>query len=131
MRKLWLVVVLSLTGCSSGPQYDLGEPRKEVLAGVDVADIVADRAMLFGTGDVVEYSNFGQFAEEKLAQGGDWTPDWRNWSDELKGRTEVRYTTVMERSDEARAGREPADATLWYFWDENDRLLAMLREDWK
>lgn len=130
MRRLLLFTLL-LAGCTAGPQYSLGDPRKDVLTGVEAADIVADRAMVFGTGDVVKYSNFGQFAEEKLAQGGDLTPDWRNWSDELKGRGEVRYTTVMERSDDARAGREPADATLWYFWDENDHLLAMLREDWK
>lgn len=131
MRRLWLIGLLLLAGCTASPKHMLGDPRAEVLAEVDVSDISADRGMAFGKGDVAMYSNFGQFAEDKLAMGGDWTPDWRNWSDELKGRAEVRFTTVQERTAEARAAGEGSTATVWYFWDENDCLLAILRETWQ
>ena len=130
MRKFWVVGLLLLAGCSAGPKAMLGETRQEVLTGVDTADITVDRGMEFGKGNVAMYANFGAFAEDKAATGGKWTPHLRNWSDELSNRTSVRFTNVVQRTEEARAGNGEAEGTTWYFWDENDRLIAMLRENW-
>lgn len=122
---------LMLTGCSSGPESMIGESKRDVLADVDVADITTDRGMSFGVASLDMYANFGEFVNDKVGLGGKLTPSLEDLSDELKSRTEIDFTTVMERTDEARAGGERSTATIWYFWDDNDRLVATLREDWK
>lgn len=127
---LGLFLVL-LAGCSSGPESMIGESKRDVLTDVDVADITTDRGMSFGAASLHMYANFGEFANDKVGLGGELTPSLEDLSDELKSRTEIGFTTVMERTDEARAGRERSTATIWYFWDDNDRLVATLREDWK
>ena len=131
MRRLWIVGLLLFAGCSAGPKAMLGETRQDVLTGVDASDITVDRSMEFGKGTVAMYANFGEFAEDKAITGGEWTPHLRNWDDELKALTSVRFTNVVRRTDEARAGNGEADGTTWYFWDANDHLIAILKEDWK
>lgn len=127
MRR-WMLIALLLTGCASGGM--LGEPRETVLRDVNPADISQERVLYFGEGNVMMYSTFGEFAGDKVALGATATPGWDDWSDQLKSRTEVGVTTVVERTPEARAGRGRTTATIWYFWDEDDRLIASLREDW-
>jgi hypothetical protein len=130
MRKFWIVGLMLIAGCSAGPRAMLGETREDVLAEVDVADITVDRGMTFGEGNVSMYADFAAFAEDKAVTGGSWTPHLRNWTDELSSRTFVKFTNVVERTVEARAGNGEAEGTTWYFWDEDDRLVAILKEDW-
>ncbi|MEZ5991446.1 MAG: hypothetical protein R3E76_03750 [Planctomycetota bacterium] len=125
-----MFAMMLLTGCSSGPDSMIGESKQDVLADVDVADITTDRMLVFGADSLDMYANFGEFLNDKVALGGELTPALEDVDADLKGRAEVAFTTVMERTDEARAGRESSTATIWYFWDEDDRLVATLREPW-
>ena len=125
-----MFAMMLLTGCSSGPDSMIGESKQDVLADVDVADITTDRMLVFGADSLNMYANFGEFLNDKVALGGELTPALEDVDADLKGRAEVAFTTVMERTNEARAGRESSTATIWYFWDEYDRLVATLREPW-
>lgn len=125
-----VVALLLMAGCSSSPDSMIGESKQDVLADVDVADITTDRLLVFGADSLDMYANFGEFLNDKVALGGELTPGLDDLGDDLKGRPEIAFTTVMERTDEARAGRESSTATIWYFWDEDDRLVATLREPW-
>ena len=130
MRKLLAlpVLVLVLSACGSS---QLGNTRDDVLRDVDVENITSEREMTFGSGMGGGYSSFGEFAEDKIATGGEWTPSLGSWDDELKSRSEVSFTTVSEREYNEEARRyDPSTATVWYFWDEEDRCIAILREPW-
>ena len=111
-----LLLLALLAGCSSGPESMIGETKQDALADVDVADITADRSMEFGEASLGMYANFGEFANDKVALGCKLTPALDDLSEALKARTQVGFTTVMERTPQARAGRESATATTWYFW---------------
>ncbi|MCA8919846.1 MAG: hypothetical protein KDB32_12270, partial [Planctomycetes bacterium] len=108
-----MFAMMLLTGCSSGPDSMIGESKQDVLADVDVADITTDRMLVFGADSLDMYANFGEFLNDKVALGGELTPALEDVDADLKGRAEVAFTTVMERTNEARAGRESSTATIW------------------
>lgn len=130
MKKLLLLPVLVLVACGSTQTSQIGEPKAHVLADVDISDVTSERDLEFGRSSVEMYSNFGEFIEDKIALGGEVTPDYDRWSDDLKRRGNISFTTVTERTAESRAGDGRSTATVWYFWDDRDRLLAILREPW-
>lgn len=130
MRKLLLLPLLLFAACGSTRTSLIGEPKAHVLADVDISDITSERDLEFGRSSVEMYSNFGEFIEDKLAMGAEVSPEFGDWSDGLKGRAFVSFTTVSERTPEARAGDGRSTATVWYFWDDRDHLLAILREPW-
>lgn len=130
MKRLVTLSVLALfvTACGSSR---LGESRAEILRDVDVENITTDREMTFGSGLGSGYKNFGDFAGDKLVSGGEWTPDFGAWSKSLKAREVVWFTTVSQREyNEDERRYEPSAGTVWYFWNEDDRCIAILKEPW-
>ncbi|MHC4839428.1 MAG: hypothetical protein ACYTDT_00505 [Planctomycetota bacterium] len=76
------------------------------------------------------YEVLGDFLSDKVALGGELTPDLDDLPDEVYDRSFVEFTTVMERTDEERAEGARSKATVWYFWDDDEKLVAILRENW-
>ncbi|MDC1142669.1 hypothetical protein OAU50_06230 [Planctomycetota bacterium] len=123
-----LLIGLTLGGCSSGSQ--IGQHRDVILADIDYVD-QQDQTRGFGEGrSAAMYESLGDFLADKVSLGGMLTPELYDLPEDVSSREFAAFTIVTERTDEERAAGARAKASVWYFWDDDDKLIATLREDW-
>lgn len=129
MRKILVLALLALTmvGCGSS---QIGQHRDVVLAEIDYSE-QQDHYRGFGDDSAAMYARLGDFLSDKVALGGELTPDYDDLPEEVADLDHVEFTTVLERTNQERVDNERAKATLWYFWDDDGKLIAILRESWE
>ncbi|MCF6227368.1 MAG: hypothetical protein L3J82_01715 [Planctomycetes bacterium] len=120
------LLALTMVGCGSS---QIGQHRDVVLAEIDFSE-QQDHYRGFGDDSAAMYARLGDFLSDKVALGGELTPDYDDLPEEVANLDHVEFTTVLERTNQERVDNERAKATLWYFWDDDGKLIAILRESW-